>query len=105
MSPLADSHRRIVVQPGKAYEAIYIRPNSLMSIIDCICGSGFSGLPGTLLKAISDHFSVNEFYKKGCQEKTPPRPEGEIFSRDPAHCSFATVEKFGWLSILVGFLC
>ena len=49
--------------------------------------------------------SLNEFYTKGCQEKTSPRPEGEFFSRDPAHCSFATVEKFGWLSILVGFLC
>ena len=36
------------------------------------------------------------------RKKAPPRPEGEIFSRDPAHCSFATVEKFGWLSILVG---
>jgi hypothetical protein len=42
--------------------------------------------------------------KRDVKKKTPPRPEGEIFSRDPAHCSFATVEKFGWLSILVGFL-
>ena len=22
---------------------------------------------------------VNEFYKKGCQEKTPPRPEWRVF--------------------------
>ena len=39
-------------------------------------------------------FTVNEFYKKGCQEKTPPAAGGEIFSRDPAHCNFASLEKF-----------
>src|SRR6266567_5193573 len=38
--------------------------------------------------------TVNEFYKKGCQEKTPPAAGGEIFSRDPAHCNFASLEKF-----------
>ena len=43
--------------------------------------------------------------KRDVKKKAPPRPEGEIFSRDPAHCSLATVEKFGWLSILVEFLC
>src|SRR6266849_10019185 len=25
------------------------------------------------------HYRVNEFYKKGCQEKTPPRPEWRVF--------------------------
>jgi len=28
---------------------------------------------------------INEFYKKGCQEKVFPRPEGEILSRYQAH--------------------
>ena len=46
---------------ANAYEAIYLRPNSLMSIIDwafaVVCFLAFLGL---LLKAISDHFSVNE---------------------------------------------
>jgi hypothetical protein len=28
---------------------------------------------------------VNEFYKKGCQEKTSASAGGEILSRDPAH--------------------
>ena len=28
---------------------------------------------------------------------------GEIVSRDPAHCSFTSLEKFGLLSILVSF--
>ena len=27
----------------------------------------------------------------------------ETFSRDPAHCSFTSLEKFGWLSALVSF--
>ena len=27
----------------------------------------------------------------------------EIFSRDPAHCSFTALEKFGWLSMLMSF--
>ena len=25
------------------------------------------------------HHPINEFYKKGCQEKTPPRPEWRFF--------------------------
>jgi hypothetical protein len=37
---------------------------------------------------------VNEFYKEGCQEKTSPIAGGEMFSRCPAHGSFASLEKF-----------
>jgi len=41
--------------------------------------------------------------KRDVKKKAPPRP-GEIsFSRDPAHCSFTSLEKFGLLSILVSF--
>jgi hypothetical protein len=41
---------------------------------------------------------VNEFYKKGCQEKKAPlRPEAEIVSRDPAHCSFVSLKK--WFAV------
>ena len=29
---------------------------------------------------------INEFYKKGCQEKTSASTGGEIFSLHPAHC-------------------
>jgi hypothetical protein len=46
---------------ANAYEAIYIRPNSLMSIIDwAFAVVVFLAFLGLLLKAISDHFSVNE---------------------------------------------
>jgi hypothetical protein len=27
----------------------------------------------------------------------------ETFSRDSAHCSFTSLEKFGWLSVLISF--
>ena len=37
------------------------------------------------------------------RKKAPPRPEAENLSRDPAHCSFTSVEKFGLLSIRVSF--
>jgi hypothetical protein len=30
---------------------------------------------------------VNEFYQKGCQEKSSASTGGEMFSRDPAHGS------------------
>src|SRR5579859_1945599 len=32
-----------------------------------------------------DRHPVNEFYQKGCQEKTSASTGGERFSRDPAH--------------------
>jgi hypothetical protein len=41
--------------------------------------------------------------KRDVKKKLPPRPDAEIFSRDPAHCSFTSLEKFGLLSILVSF--
>jgi hypothetical protein len=31
--------------------------------------------------------NVNEFYQKGCQEKSSASTGGEMFSRDPAHGS------------------
>jgi hypothetical protein len=46
---------------------------------------------------------ANEFYKKGCQEKSSASTGVEILSRHPAHCSFTSLEKFGLLSILVSF--
>jgi hypothetical protein len=39
--------------------------------------------------------SVNEFYKKGCQEKSSASTGGEILSRDPAHSSFVSLKQ--WL--------
>jgi len=45
--------------------------------------------------------TVNEFYKKGCQEKSSASTGVEILSRDPAHGSFASREKFGLLSMLM----
>src|ERR1700686_3630809 len=40
--------------------------------------------------------------KRDVKKKVLPRPEGEkILSRDPAHCSFIPLEKFGLLSVLV----
>jgi hypothetical protein len=47
--------------------------------------------------------TVNEFYKKECQEKSSASTGVEILSRHPAHCSFTSLEKFGLLSILVSF--
>ena len=41
--------------------------------------------------------------KRDVKKKVLPRPEARFFSRDPAHCSFASLEKFGLLSILVSF--
>jgi hypothetical protein len=46
--------------------------------------------------------TVNEFYKKGCQEKTSPSTGVEILSRDPAHYSFISPEKL-LFSILLSF--
>ena len=37
--------------------------------------------------------------KRDVKKKAPPRPEAEIVSRDPAHCRFIFLEKFGVLSI------
>ena len=47
--------------------------------------------------------TVNEFYKKGCQEKNSGATGLEILSRDPAHSSCTSLERFGWLSMLVSF--
>ena len=33
--------------------------------------------------------------KRDVKKKAPPRPEGRFLSRDPAHCSFIPLEKFG----------
>jgi hypothetical protein len=41
--------------------------------------------------------------KRDVKKKVLPRPEARFLSRDPAHCSFIPLEKFGLLSILVGF--
>ena len=41
--------------------------------------------------------------KRDVKKKVPPRPEARFLSRDPAHCSFSSLEKFGLLSILVRF--
>jgi hypothetical protein len=41
--------------------------------------------------------------KRDVKKKAPPRPEAEILSRDPAHCSSTALEKFGLLSMLVSF--
>ena len=41
--------------------------------------------------------------KRDGQKKAPPRPERKFLSRDPAHCGFTTLEKFGWLSMLMSF--
>jgi hypothetical protein len=41
--------------------------------------------------------------KRNVKKKVLPRPDPRFLSRDPAHCSFASLEKFGLLSILVSF--
>jgi hypothetical protein len=41
--------------------------------------------------------------KRDVKKKVLPRPDPRFISRDPAHCSFASLERFGLLSILVGF--
>ena len=41
--------------------------------------------------------------KRDVKKKAPPRPEAEILSRDPAHCSFVSLGKFGLLAIRVSF--
>jgi len=41
--------------------------------------------------------------KREVKKKASPRPEARFLSRDPAHCSFIPLEKFGLLSILVSF--
>ena len=37
---------------------------------------------------------ANEFYQKGCQEKTSASTGGEMFSRGPAHWNYAWLGKF-----------
>jgi len=41
--------------------------------------------------------------KRDVKKKVLPRPEARFLSRDPAHWSFTSLEKFGLLSILVSF--
>jgi hypothetical protein len=45
----------------------------------------------------------NEFYKKGMSRKNSASTGVESVSRDPARCSFTSLERFGLLSILVSF--
>lgn len=46
---------------ANAYEAMYVRPNSLMSIVDwAFALVGFLAFVGLLLSALSDHFSRPE---------------------------------------------
>jgi hypothetical protein len=42
---------------------------------------GYSDFPNNAREA----GRVNEFYQKGCQEKSSASTGGEMFSRDPAH--------------------
>ena len=47
----------LLVGLANAYEAVYVRPNSLMSIIDWIFAVvGFLAFLGLSLSALSDHF-------------------------------------------------
>jgi hypothetical protein len=41
--------------------------------------------------------------KRDVKKKASPRPEARFLSRDPAHWSITSLEKFGLLSILVSF--
>jgi hypothetical protein len=43
------------------------------------------------------------FLGRDVKKKVLPRPDPRFLSRDPAHCSFIPLEKFGLLSILVSF--
>jgi hypothetical protein len=47
----------------------------------------------------------NEFYKKGCQEKTPPRPEWRFFLEIQPTVVFTSLEKFGLVVHSREFLC
>src|SRR6266576_2784909 len=46
---------------------------------------------------------VNEFYKKGCQEKTPPRPEWRVFLEIQPTVVSLLWRSLALLSILVSF--
>ena len=48
----------------------------------------------TSLRRFFAFFGVNEFYQKGCQEKSSASTGDEMFSRDPAHWNEASLEKF-----------
>jgi hypothetical protein len=68
------------------------------------CGDGSAAtvvIPITPTMPVVPARQVNEFYKKGCQEKSSTSTGGEILSRDPAHCSFTSLEKFGLFAMLV----
>jgi hypothetical protein len=41
--------------------------------------------------------------KRDVKKKVLSRPDPRFLSRDPAHCSFISLEKFGCLSIVVSF--
>jgi hypothetical protein len=47
-------------------------------------------------------FSMSSI-KRDVKKKVLPRPDPRFISRDPAHCSFASLKRFGLLSILVSF--
>ncbi len=61
------------------------------------------GAPPTGESVKAAYRDLNEFYKKGCQEKTRPRPEWRLFLEIQPHCSFTSLERFGLISILVSF--
>src|SRR5205814_7593218 len=46
------------------------------------------------LPAVWGVFFPMSSIKRDVKKKASPRPESEIFSRDPAHSSFASLEKF-----------
>ena len=45
------------------------------------------------LRRLFAFFGDDEFYQKGCQEKSSASTGGEKFSRDPAHWNLASLEK------------
>jgi len=63
---------------------IVIRMNSVFAIISSFIPHAAisAATGGSTKKTLLD---VNEFYQKGCQEKSSASTGGEMFSRDPAH--------------------
>jgi hypothetical protein len=76
-------------EDGELFQVVIAKDGEVLSV-----GLAFHSIEQAIAKAhnLTMH-KVNEFYKKGCQEKALPRPESEIVSRDPAHRSFASLAK------------
>src|SRR5437773_12418317 len=53
-----------------------------------------AGFPYSYSRSSDLYSGINEFYKKGCQEKTSASTGARLFSRDPDHSVLVSLKTF-----------